>query len=111
MSFEALRKSNEVRHEEWAGGESLPLSFRGLELGGEAGEACNQIKKIERIRLGLAGGKEDLQALAEELADVVICADLIAMDLGIDLGEAIEKKFNQTSSKYGLETMYQSVER
>ena len=67
----------------------------------------NQIKKIERIRLGLVGGTEDLDALAEELADVVICADLIAMDLEIDLGEAVAKKFNQTSSKYGLETMFQ----
>lgn len=108
MTFEALRKSNSARHQEWARGESLPLSFRGLELGGEAGEACNEIKKIERIRLGLAGGKEDLQALANELADVIICADLIAMDLGIDLGQAVEDKFNQTSDKYGLETKFQS---
>ena len=44
MSFDLLRKSNEARHQEWAGGESLPLSFRGVELGGEAGEAYNQIK-------------------------------------------------------------------
>ena len=108
MTFEDLRKSNCARHREWARGESLPLSFRGLELGGEAGEACNEIKKIERIRLGLAGGKEDLQALANELADVIICADLIAMDLGIDLGEAVRNKFNQTSDKYGLETRFQS---
>ncbi|MCP4078901.1 MAG: MazG-like family protein [Pirellulaceae bacterium] len=108
MSFDILRKSNEARHLEWAGGESLPLSFRGVELGGEAGEACNEIKKIERIRLGLVGGKEDLGALADELADVIICADLIAMDLGIDLGEAVAKKFNRTSTKYGLESMYQS---
>ena len=50
MTFEDLRKSNSARHREWARGESLPLSFRGLELGGEAGEACNEIKKIERIR-------------------------------------------------------------
>ncbi|MCP4464395.1 MAG: nucleotide pyrophosphohydrolase [Planctomycetaceae bacterium] len=108
MSFDILRKSNEARHLEWAGGESLPLSFRGVELGGEAGEACNEIKKIERIRLGLVGGKEDLGALADELADVIICADLIAMDLGIDLGEAVASKFNRTSTKYGLESMYQS---
>jgi len=107
MKFDALRKSNQARHKEWAGGESLPLSFRGVELGGEAGEACNEIKKIERIRLGLAGGKEDLSALANELADVIICADLIAMDLGIDLGQAVRDKFNHTSKKYDLKTMFQ----
>lgn len=109
MNFDALRRSNEARHQEWANGETLPLSFRGLELGGEAGEACNEIKKIERIRLGITGGKEDLQALANELADVVICADLIAMDLDIDLGEAIKDKFNHTSEKYGLETRFKTA--
>lgn len=106
MSFEALRKSNELRHQEWARGEKVPLSFRGVELAGEAGEACNEIKKIERIRLGLTGGHEDLDALAEELADVIICADLIAMDLGIDLQTAVQAKFNRTSEKYGLRSRY-----
>ncbi len=108
MNFDSLRKSNQLRHQEWAGGKSLPLAFRGVELGGEAGEACNEIKKIERIRLGIAGGKEDLQALAEELADVIICVDLIAMDLEIDLADAVRAKFDKTSDKYGLKTKFQS---
>jgi len=88
MDFDELRKANEQRHTEWANGESLPLSFRGVELAGEVGEACN----------------EDLSGLCEELADVLICVDLIAMDLGIDLGEVVRAKFNVTSEKYGLET-------
>ena len=58
MTFEDLRKSNSARHREWARGESLPLSFRGLELGGEAGEACNEIKKIEHTtRVGWRQGR------------------------------------------------------
>jgi hypothetical protein len=28
--------------------------------------------------------------------------DLVAMDAGIDLFEAVKNKFNQTSTKYGL---------
>lgn len=104
MKFEDLRVANQKRHQQWAGGRELPLSFRGVELAGETGEACNEIKKIERTRLNLVGGKTDLSGLKEELADVIICADLIAMDLGIDLADAIRDKFNKTSEKYDLET-------
>ena len=104
MHLTTLRKANEKRHEEWAKGGDVSLSFRGLELAGEAGEACNELKKLERVRLGLVGGKEDIDGLREELADVLICVDLIAMDLGIDLEKALKAKFNKTSEKYGLAT-------
>lgn len=82
----------------------MTLSFRGNELGGEAGEAQNVIKKIERERLGLRGSRVSINDLADELADVIICADLIAMEEGIDLGKAVKRKFNATSEKYGLST-------
>jgi len=86
--------------------EDVSLLFRGVELGGEAGEALNVIKKLERERLGWRGSRATPEQLAEELADVVICADLIAMqpDLGIDLGAAVVAKFNATSEARGLKT-------
>lgn len=102
----SLRAANIRRHAEWADGREVPLSFRGLELGGEAGEACNELKKLERVRLGLVGGSEDISGLREELADVLICVDLIAMDLGIELGEAVRAKFDKTSNKYGLKSRF-----
>lgn len=104
MDLQELRNANEKRHIEWAQGVEIPLSFRGLELAGEAGEACNELKKLERTRLGMVGGKQDIEDLQEELADVLVCVDLIAMDLGINLGEALRAKFNKTSEKYGLAT-------
>ncbi len=104
MDFEKLRAANQKRHLEWAEGGELSLSFRGVELAGEVGEACNEIKKLERHRIGIVGGKEDVSGLREELSDILISVDLIAMDLGIDLGEAVREKFNQTSVKYGLGT-------
>lgn len=107
MNLDELRDANQRRHVEWAKGDAVPLSFRGLELGGETGELLNELKKLERIRLGLAGGKDDLQAIEEELADVMICVDLIAMDLGIELGPAIRAKFDKTSQKFGLSTRFQ----
>jgi len=104
MNLTTLRNANQERHLEWANGNDIPLSFRGLELAGEAGEACNELKKLERFRMGMVGGKDDMQGLREELADVLICIDLIAMDLDIDLGDALKEKFNKTSEKYGLAT-------
>lgn len=104
MSLEALRQANVLRDREWAGGRKLSLSFRGNELAGEVGEACNVIKKLEREYLGIRGSRASDDQLAEELADIVICVDLIAMDRGIDLLKAVREKFNATSEKYGLET-------
>lgn len=103
--FSGLRAANIARNTEWnTGTELISLAFRGNELAGEVGEACNVLKKLERERIGLRGSRATPDMLAEELADVVICVDLIAMDLVIDLGAAVEKKFNATSEKYGLAT-------
>lgn len=97
-----LRQVNEAREKEWDPTDAITLVYRGNELAGEVGEACNIIKKLERERIGLRGSRATTQQLAEELADVVICADLIAMQAGIDLSHAIKLKFNATSAKYGL---------
>jgi NTP pyrophosphatase (non-canonical NTP hydrolase) len=103
--FGNLRRANEARQKEWDKDNRITLSFRGNELAGEVGEACNIIKKIERERIGLPGSRATKEQLAEELADVVICADLIAMEEGIDpMRRAVPAKFNSTSRKVGLET-------
>ena len=106
MSFEILRAANAKRQKEWDRDNQITLAYRGTELGGEVGEALNIIKKLERERLGIKGSRATLSDLAEELADVIICCDLIAMATGIDLTEAVEKKFNKTSEKVGLETRW-----
>lgn len=100
-----LRQANIARDLEWnTGSEKLSLTFRGNELAGEVGEACNVVKKMERARLGLKGSHATAVDLADELADILICVDLLAMDAGVDLGVALRSKFNATSEKYGLAT-------
>jgi NTP pyrophosphatase (non-canonical NTP hydrolase) len=99
-----LRSANFARQQEWDPDDSITLAYRGNELAGEVGEACNVIKKLERERMGIRGSRATKDALAEELADVLICLDLIAMQADIDLAEALRKKFNATSEKYGLTT-------
>lgn len=104
MKLAELREANVTRQREWDPGNTITLEYRGNELAGETGEACNVIKKLARERLGLRGSRATPAQLAEELADIVICVDLIAMQLNIDLGEAVRVKFNATSKRYGLET-------
>lgn len=97
-----LRRVSAGRQEAWCPDQVPDLSFRGNELAGEVGEACNVIKKLERERLGWRGSRATLEELADELADVVICADLVAMSAGVDLAAAVRRKFNATSAKVGL---------
>jgi len=102
--YTTLRDANIARQAEWDPSDQITLSFRGNELAGEVGEACNVIKKLERERMGLRGSRATIHDLKSELADVVICADLIAMHLGIDLEAAIADKFNDTSMQRGYQT-------
>jgi NTP pyrophosphatase (non-canonical NTP hydrolase) len=103
--FNELRKANTIRQKEWVGDIILDASFAGNQLAGEVGEACNVVKKLERQRLGIRTTNETIEHLAEELADIIICVDLLAMKYGIDLSQAVPAKFNQTSYKMGLSTM------
>lgn len=99
-----LRQANAQRMKEWDPTNTITLAYKGNELAGEVGEACNIIKKLERERLGLRGSRATKHQLAEELADIIICVDLIAMQLDIALDYAVEQKFNATSDKYKLRT-------
>lgn len=105
MDMSNLRAANVARDQEWnTGSERVSMTFRATELAGEVGEACNVIKKLERERIGLVGSRDTKEHLAEELADIIICTDLVAMDAGVDLDMAIAVKFNATSEKNGLST-------
>lgn len=106
INFADLRRANVTRDFEWGNTDGqVDLAFRGLELAGEVGEVCNQIKKLERHLRCLVGGESDLEPLRDELGDVIICADLVAMQLHIDLAEAVRRKFNKTSAKHGFNTL------
>jgi len=84
MSTTALRTVNKLRQAEWDQGAQLTLAFRTIELGGEVGETLNILKKLERERLGIKGSRSSIGALADELADIVICCDLIGMHLNLE---------------------------
>ena len=77
-------------------------------MGGECGEALNVAKKLRRGTMG--GGKPvTLQDLADEVADMVIYADLLLASQGLSLEEAIIQKFNRTSSHIGSSILLQEA--
>jgi NTP pyrophosphatase (non-canonical NTP hydrolase) len=104
LTFSTLRYANAARQKEWDPNKVITLEFRGNELAGEVGEACNIIKKMAQKRLGLRGKPVSTAQLADELADVIMCADLVAFQADIDLAAAVVKKFNATSVKHKLRT-------
>ena len=88
----------------------------GIAMAGEAGEACDAIKKLRRLEDGNNTEKdpqseeEAKNAIAMELADMIIYADLLSARLGINLEDAIRTKFNivsdrmQTNIKFKMKT-------
>lgn len=97
-----LRAAQIERQKRWDPGIKLDLSYLGNAAAGEMGEACNVIKKLERERMGLPGSRASLENLADELADVIIYLDLIAMKCDIDLEDCVRVKFNRDSNRHGF---------
>jgi NTP pyrophosphatase (non-canonical NTP hydrolase) len=86
-----------------------------VNLAGEVGEALNVLKKMRRISSwehyddmfwGEADEfeKEEMRTLLrhfeDELADVMICVDLLAARFNLDLNQIVARKFNATSERW-----------
>ena len=109
VNFETLRDANMSRVVRWhgqAGVKAWSLSDWGVAFAGEAGEACDKIKKFNRIIHGVAN-ESDIRGTADarreimlELADTITYADLIAAWLKEPLAPWIRIKFNTVSEKY-----------
>jgi NTP pyrophosphatase (non-canonical NTP hydrolase) len=112
LTFAQLREANTHRNTRGVWGGSImdwtPTDW-GNAMAGEAGEACNQIKKLRRMYSGVewleyipSSRDEQLLAnIADELADTVIYLDLLAARMGLNLAEATTRKFNRVSQEKG----------
>jgi NTP pyrophosphatase (non-canonical NTP hydrolase) len=71
---------------------------------GELGELASLMKMRNRERDGLEGNKFSPtdEQVANELADIATYLDLLAVSLGVDLGEAVRRKFNIVSERMGF---------
>lgn len=65
---------------------------------GELGELANLLKKVRRGDFSLDEARADV---ADEIADVIIYLDILAMQCGVELGAAVQRKFNIVSRRVG----------
>lgn len=119
QTFDGLRGGNRERlldfknhkgeyaHTDKDGSDWLPSQWSNA-MCGEAGELANLIKKLDRGDFSLdeqcpdrPGGVTWRDRIAEEAADVICYADLVCNRLGIDLGRAVQSKFNAVSERVG----------
>lgn len=106
-------KINKQRSMKFMGG-SLDLwseSDWGVAAGGEMGEVCDGIKKLNRIRMGVHSNNPRAQVseqqmkehILKEIGDTVTYLDLLAQRMGSDLETCLRTAFNTVSQREGLE--------
>jgi NTP pyrophosphatase (non-canonical NTP hydrolase) len=115
LTFLELRKANVTRCEDvFHSLNSWSVNDWSTATAGEIGEAVevfgkliqflNTAKKIRRSEQGTFNNEtleHLLNQLSNEIADIVIYADLLAARLNIDLAKAVIEKFNEVSEKRG----------
>ncbi len=106
LTFDELRAVNLPRVRRWhTGPDAWGCADWSNAMCGEAGEAANVIKKIRRHETGLGDSANTppmavlVPMLADELADLIIYADILADQFDINLGEAVRHKFNVVSER------------
>lgn len=113
LTFQELRTANVDRCEKWhpQGLKSWSPSDWLTAVTGELGELASLLKMRNRERDGLQGNKFSPtdQQIADELADVVMYLDLLSEVLGVDLGAAVVKKFNEVSEREGFPARIEAV--
>ena len=90
-TYRTLREANDARHIEWDPADVSSHSFYATELAGEMGEALAACYLDQT----------SITAVSEELADTVICLDLVARRFGITLTlPDAKKKSGHTISSF-----------
>lgn len=109
LTFNDFQSINKERAAFWHGPESVPWTGAdwGNAMGGECGEAQNVIKKLRRVETSVVGQNDPppadlVRKLGDELADTITYAFLVADHYGIDVGEAVARKFNAISEREGV---------
>lgn len=105
--FTKLIELNKTRQKEWDPDSKFDLLFRALEHVSEAGELGNKVKKYWRAMQVDIGSKTSIKEIEDEVGDVIVTLSLLCSNLGIDIEKATINKFNATSEKYDLRTMWE----
>lgn len=102
-------KKGQPAHTEPDGSDWSLLEWVGA-AAGELGELANVVKKVRRGDLSLDDMIEDdgiemtvRMWIAREAADVVCYLDIVTFRAGMDLGVAVQEKFNHVSERVGCD--------
>jgi NTP pyrophosphatase (non-canonical NTP hydrolase) len=114
LTFHELALQNASRMERWhLGSDTWTGADWSNAMCGEAGEAANVVKKLRRHETHIdntAAGTpyntppigELLDALGDEIADVILYAHLLAYHYGINVEDSVRDKFNRVSQEQGF---------
>lgn len=109
LTFHGFSRTNRARAKRWHGEDSIPWSGADWSnaMCGEAGEAANVVKKLRRVETSVVGSVDAdtsvlLEQLGDEIADTITYLDLLADHYGIDVAEALARKFNAISEREGF---------
>ena len=109
LTFHGFSQINRMRAKRWHGEDSIPWSGADWSnaMCGEAGEAANVVKKLRRVETSVQGTVDPdrtalVQKLGDEIADTITYLDLLADHYGIDVAEALARKFNAISEREGF---------
>ncbi len=96
MTLEELRRQNIARcREVYSKACTIaPIRLAGL-LRVQIGELCSLVKSLE------AGEVLDVHDIGQEIAEAIICADVLCWRFGISLEDAIVENFNASAKKHG----------
>lgn len=113
LTFDLVSEANRSRCAEWHKDmEPWTGADWGNAMAGEAGEACNIVKKLRRLETkmrddGLRPHEQDalglIEKLGHEIADTYLYLDLLAGHYDIKMSKVIRRKFNLVSEQRGFE--------
>jgi NTP pyrophosphatase (non-canonical NTP hydrolase) len=113
LNFSALRASNVKRALLWHKGGlgEWTASDWAVAVMGEAGEMCDAIKKLNRLRDHLDSNNprqpRDISAakaaIAQEIGDTLVYLDLLSAALDLSLEECVVNTFNRISDREGFD--------
>lgn len=78
------------------------LLYVAVALAGEVGEACNEVKKLQRDDKG-ALTNERRDKIVDELGDVLWYLTQFARELGVSLAQVAERNVRKLEARYDLE--------
>lgn len=106
LTFDNLRKANALRlpnsrfkecEDKWTHAHWMQATV------GELGELANILKKVDRGDFTIESVRPEIE---KELADVQTYLDILALKLGVNLGEATISKFNEVSKRVGSDVYF-----